>query len=190
MAKFTISVFKHGDDGEVDEILEKEVTAEQVIDMLIADPAVIYQEVEVEVEDEEEKKPKTPVSNIPAENKQRRTKYDKEAMIEDIKADELTPAEIATKYDVTVQTVYSQRHRLNTETGEIDEPLQEPKTPGLTSYGQKAQDRANRPPASTPTIEERVRDMVGQGLSFSEMELAFPAVPFAHLKSLYEKYKI
>lgn len=242
---YAVTVTRWDENEEVTVIVDRYITADQAIDLMIQVNAM-EEEAEVETDEEEEAEEEAQKSKeTPAKRGgTRKPTYDKDAMIADIHSG-MPVAEIAAKYGVTTATVYQTKSKAKQEgksnsrglpsyatrvaeeesvfdpetreqikdlrdqgmsTSEISEelnldkedvakvmsrgstntttPKQDPVDPGLTAYGERAQ----QPRKPQPTIEEKVTEMVKQGLSVSELSMAFPSVPQATLVAIYEKF--
>ncbi len=146
--KYSMTIYRHIDDeGEMEEVLDKFISADHVIRILesIPDDEETEDDEEVEVEDEKEEEDPKPIK---PQRGGRMTPEQKQKIVEDIEADELKPREIAEKYQVNLQSVYNLRSRMANPHSRkaTDDTTQEPTTP-----------RAHLTPS------EKVRFMVEEG---------------------------
>ncbi|MGR3504900.1 MAG: helix-turn-helix domain-containing protein [Paracoccaceae bacterium] len=180
------------------ELVARNVTADQAIDLLLhiqanTTEAVVQDAEEETVEEAQEEpeqvpkdEPTAPPKKVNAPKKAGKPlNYDKDAIVADLRANMPVP-EIAAKHKVTKQTVYNVKHRFLSE-DEDSEP-EAVKLPegfgGETAYAQRQRERAAQKPEEKD-IEQEIRTMVVEGLSISELELMFPTVELTKITSIY-----
>jgi len=200
--KYAITIYRFDENDDQVELVDRYITADQAIDLMmqannLPDPDEELEVAETspdddkETDDVEAEQPKTKITSNGAGGndgtKPRRIDAALKAkIVADIEADELAPKEIAEKHGVNLQSIYNLRSRnARPEVNESDEPMQEPKEPGLTRYAQQIR----QPKAPEKTTEEKITDMVKEGLSLSELEMAFPSVPYIKLTEIYNQFK-
>ena len=184
------------------ELVARNVTADQAIDLLLhiqanTTEAVVQDAEEETVEEAQEEpeqvpkdEPTSPPKKVNAPKKAGKPlNYDKDAIVADLKSG-MSTAEIAAKHKVTKQTVYNIKHRFLSE-DEDSEP-EAVKLPegfgGETSYAKRQRERAQQKPEETD-IEQEIRMMVVEGLSISELELMFPKVELTKITSIYRELR-
>lgn len=198
--KYAITIYRFDDNDDQVELVDRYITADQAIDLMVQannlpdpdeQPEPEEEEPEITVDEPEPEKTTASIKSNGAGgsdgNKPRRIDAELKALIiADIEADELAPKEIAEKHGVNLQSIYNLRSRNAVpKVDGSDEPRQEPVEPGLTRYGENQ----NRPRPVEKTQDEKIADLVKQGLSMSELEMAFPSTPLPKLTEIYNRFK-
>jgi hypothetical protein len=122
--------------------------------------------------------------------------YDRDGIVQDIKANVLTTPQIAEKYGVPKQTVYNVKAKyvkaediapdIEPEpTGERQEPVE----PAPSEYVASRQKLEEKKAAADINLEKKIEEMVAEGCSMVELEMMFPSVPVAKLREIFEQFK-
>lgn len=132
--KYSVTIMRHTDNDEVTELVDKWITADQAIELLVK--AQEMAEYTIQVHHEDEFKDYTPVHHEEEPEKKeelpdniaklkkhtgRKASYDKDAVKKDIKAG-IKPGDIATKYGITAATVYQIKSKMKNEEDEEEQP--------------------------------------------------------------------
>lgn len=186
MAKqYGLIVYRFDEEEQVS-IVDQYVTADQVIDVLVLaqsfevvniDAGEVEQESEEDEAEDEEPEEEEPTPKPNPLTTGRRASYDKAALIADVKANVLSTAELAAKYDVTSATIYQVRNKLKKDAGA------EAEEPGETEYAKRQRERAALPTPDV-NIEGEIKLLFIQGFSLSEVSDMYPAVPLERLSKL------
>lgn len=241
---YTISVSKWNENDEQIELVDRYLTAEQVIDLMVfcnnEIPEAIEEEADEEVEEEVEQEVE-PERPEPKQKKGgRRASYDKEAVLQDIK-DGISPKEISETHGVSIGTVYQLKSKnkletsktnsrglptvtarkedeasvFNPETRDKIKDLREQslttseiatklnldpedvakvmaRTPGDPRESKNSEPTPQvatyRPRKVEKTVDEKIEDMVKEGLSLSELYMAFPSVESWKIQEIKERF--
>lgn len=183
MAKqYSVMISRFNEDNEQELLADQYITADQAIDLMLQVQALAPVEDEegeeaVTETDEEEVEDEPGEEEVKPRAMGRKASYDKAALIADMKANVLSTAELAAKYDVTTATIYQVRNKLKKDAGaEADEP-------GETEYAKRQRERAAAP-APDVNIEGEIKLLFMQGFSLSEVGDMHPAVPLEKLAKL------
>lgn len=177
MKTYAITIIRFGEDDEQEVLLDKWVTADETIDLLVQlqsasdspldseeEAAEVEEDVEEVIEEEEPTQPAQPAK------KSRAVNYDREAMVADVKAGVLTTAQISEKYGINLNVIYQVRNKLKKQSELVDD------TPGETEYARKQRERAANPNPEV-NVEAEIRLAAIQGFSLSEISDMYPTVP-------------
>ncbi len=177
--------------GVNNELVARNVTADMAIDLLVHIQANISgqedgdpePEPTAEVVEDTPQPQKADRSPKKAKGKGKRgsSKYDREAVIADIEAGDLSNKEIANKHRISAPTISNIKKAMAE-----DDTRQEPTQSAATAYATRKREREEIP---SNDIEDQVRDMIKHGLSMSELEMMFPKVPVATITSLYREMR-
>jgi len=111
----------------------------------------------------------------------RKPTYILNEVIDAFEADKPTQ-EIADEQGCSYGTIYSLRKKW-----EDDGTKQEPIEPVKTAYAE-SREALEATAKTEPTLEVKIRDMVREGLSLSELEMAFPSAPITLIQQIHEEY--
>lgn len=132
----------------------------------------------------------------PTRRNGRQIGYDRDAVIADFKANVLTVAQIAEKHGITKSNAYQIKSKYVREeeiAPDIEPvpygPKQEPVEPAATSYVESRERLAERKETGELELQRRIENLVAEGCSMSELELAFPSVPLAKLQGIFDSFR-
>lgn len=181
--QYAVTISRFNEEDEQEELVDRYITADQAIDLMLQVQALEDEVIEVEEEPENETNEEEEVELEELNPKPnplstgRRASYDKAALIADVKANVLNTAELAEKYRVGTGIIYQVRNKLKKDA------VPEAEEPGETEYARKQRERSMTP-APDINLDGEIKLLFIQGFSLSEVGDMYPTVPLDRLSKL------